>query len=316
MALLDPGLSLKDAISRQADVYSVLWQAWGSGVVLTNVGLNGTPLDAYPAFTEQGFGDSLAGIAIGPRSDVDRCWLTINPSRDLTQAGLAYPVIRPISVGAPLLFTQPGRISQPLSANANYLLVPPATLAQSLSSCYVTCQGQDTPQRTGSTAIPATYLKADFTTAQLNHIDNLAKISMPTLELMLLLRGGLMVPLQRMTARWGNFANEVTAGVGAAEVVIAQIPIYGRKHISVQMRGEHLTDPAATMTFRAAVLRPLVTATIVQEQTVGQKTAGIGAPAGAVDFQICDPCADWLILYATCSVALGRVTGWNAALSD
>lgn len=305
------GISLKDAISYSFDVYDLIIFGWGEDFQ------GGFPRDAYPAFTEPGLSDSIAGIAIGPKSDVDRCWITINPGKTVNATNQPWALTREVSIGNPLLFEQPTKKAAPLSTFPNYEILPMQTLAQSLGLAYIVPQALVSPTRVETTMLPLNYQKADFTNVDVL-VDMIGKITEPMLHLQLILNRNITVGTKRSTSREGNYTN-VIGGINEDEVAIRMLPVFGRKQINVQVRAEHLTDPTATVTVRCAVLRSLGANIVVQEETVGQKTAdALGGCSFA--FHLCDLAADYLIIYASSSVAApapgARVTGYSVTSTD
>ena len=310
-----PPLSLKEAIARSADVYDVWVNEWGTRIA------NNPPTflrdDSYPDYGQPGIPDSIAGVAIGPESHVDRCWITVNSSKDfrLVQDTLLYT--REVSVEQPLFFTQPAKVGPPLSTFDDGI-APLPQHAQAQNLFYVFADIKRPGVDITSTQLPPTYLKADFTSADINQplpALNTRRVG-PRLQLRFLLREGVFVPNKRAPVLWGSVNNE-TVGVDAGvETAIFKYPIYGRKRIAIQMRGDNTGGVNDTFRFRIAVLRTINYDQIVQEETVGDKTITCDANGRAgTSFRICDPAAAYLILYATSTVN-GQVTGWSVQAED
>jgi hypothetical protein len=321
MAIIEtPSLSLQDAIARQADVYDVWVHYWGTRIDVNNLpSLLG--IDSYPYFTQPGLPNSLAGIAIGPESMVDRCWISTNPSKDVAQLNRTADLVRGISVEQPLLFTQAAKRAPSLSNTISPYTptnVNNPWLAQSQGLMYVVAniQRQGASNIT-STEVPPSYLKEDGTVVTLNPIPPgiNAKWIPPTLQLRLLLRPDILVSTKRMPQIFGNVDNATTALAGLGEVLIQQVPIYGRKNVVVKMRGNNAAG-GDTFTFRAAVLRTMNYSATVQEETVGERTETADAGGlASVRFHICNPAAAYLMLYAETS-GNGRISGWTVGLED
>lgn len=313
-------LSLKEAISRQEQAYDVWIDGWGTRIAAWN-GPTFLADDSYPPFNEAGLGDSLAGIAIGPESDVDRVWIVTNPSKNIANIANATFLIREVSVEQPLLFSQPAKIDRPLVA----ITAPALPTAQDAASNGVLYVVADLPRngagyRVTSTEVPPSYLKADFTVEDLNVVPPAINIRFapPRLQLRLLLQPNVVTQTKRSSALWGvvNPAESLAIATGA-ERLVAQWPMFGRKHVEVNMRCDQLNALTGQVTFRVAKLRTLnYDATNVNEETIGLKT--ITADAGgnaAASFSFCNPGASYLILYAT-PTNNARMRQWSATMED
>jgi len=98
-----PPMSIQDAQKRGDSVYEVLYTDWGMNIA-----------DSWPPNPGPFMPLSIAGAAIGPRSTVDRAWLTYNLQQLFTGNALIAlngqgPItsrIRQLSVDTPLLFSQ------------------------------------------------------------------------------------------------------------------------------------------------------------------------------------------------------------------
>lgn len=103
----DPPFSISEAEQRGVDVYEVILGLWGSDP-------NG---DQWPPFGQVSIPVSLAAMAIGPKSLVDRAWVTwnmmktaptvpANSSEVPPTPGSTTGRIRQLSLNSPLLFSQ------------------------------------------------------------------------------------------------------------------------------------------------------------------------------------------------------------------
>lgn len=132
-----PPFSIQEAQQRGDAVYEVLFTDWGM-----------FQTDTYPpSFTagrlpvkDPSLPLSIAGAAIGPRSTVDRAWLSWNFQKQFTEDALVATAgngplttrVRPVSLEAPLLI--------PIAANPNARIVQdsPYSLAEQVQTFYET----------------------------------------------------------------------------------------------------------------------------------------------------------------------------------
>src|SRR5512147_2258443 len=102
--IFTPPLSIEDATKLGYDVYEVLFADWGitnyPSTIFTNM--------QFPQPGQPGIPATVAGIAIGPRSTVDRCWVSYNPlkKRNPLVANQPNGLLRMLSVESPLMFAQ------------------------------------------------------------------------------------------------------------------------------------------------------------------------------------------------------------------
>lgn len=309
--ILSQPLSLKDAIARSADIWDVWVNSWGTRIVPNPPTFLGP--DSYPYLDQAGIPDSIAGIAIGPESDVDRVWITFNATKDLANVSRTMDLIREVSVNQPLLFTQAAKqVGSPL------LWTDSPQQAQQSNQFYVFANvAREGQARVTSTELPVSYLKTDFTTADFNVAPPAInfRLYQPRLQLRFLLREGILPTAKRGPALYGALNGESTA-ITNVEATIVMLPIYGRKSIGIQMRNVLAGSANDDITFRVAVLRTLNYGTVVQEETVGLKTVTAdGNGQASTSFSICNPNASYLILYAT-AADNGRITGWTVQAED
>lgn len=310
--VLDYGLSLQDAISRSADAWDVLIQNWGVGPDA----IPGTRcIDAYPAITQPGLSDTIAGVAIGPDSDVDRCWVTFNPSKTLNNANPAY-AMRSLSVGNPLMFSQAGRQAPPVNtfpfiggeldpyrvaARNNLFYFWPQTGSNNGSIGSVALSGD-------TTVVPRNYVKADGTFATLNVFGgtNNQVFIPPMLHLRFFLKQNCQAPVKRAPSVYKQFFNPGWFVSAGAERIVTQVPVFGRKHIRLLA-----ASSVADTRFRVAILpsvygvfdHPAVAGQetlYAYEITVGDKT--VATAAETTSFCVSPAVAEYLLLYATVPV--------------
>lgn len=308
--VIDYGLSFDEARARDLDVYNAWVDIWGSRFGPPDPLVLGT--DAYPDLTTPPLPASIAGIAIGPESDVDRVWLSTNLAKKTPSNVTSVFAIREISVEAPLLYTQGARIGPPIG-NPNSPVG-----AQEDGNLYVFAENL-IGIKADTTVIPEFYLDINGAQQTLNSFPDAINFDLvyPRLQLQLLLKEGVLPATKRVPVRWGNSDNSILGGINPVETRVKILPIYGRKRIAVQMRGRSQPAGAAgiNFTFRVAAIRPLGYVSLVQEETVGLKTATTSVDGCSTSFNFCDLNADFLILYVAADPG-GVLTGWSVSASD
>ena len=273
-------LTPEEAVARGHDVFDVTLVQWGM-----------TISDSYPiasATGTKGFPITPQAVMIGPRSTVDRCWVSWNTQRPIP--GTPMYLTRELSVDSPLFFAMPANergvlTTAPTSLitdaqDKNMLMFFPTTPISFAPML-------DAPPGIRSTVTPATYAKADGTVVAFGP-DN---ISRPVLELRFFLKPGFCIPsTKRMPFfDWGTY-NGLPVAVGV-EYAAGYIPTFGRKNIVLQA-----TSNKVGTTVRVAALRNANPDKPLQETTEGLKTTV--AVNESLRFQFCDPAADWIIIYA------------------
>lgn len=112
--IYNPPFTVEDAIARGHDVFEVIFTNWGISANNPPRTLTDFTNLQYPQPGQPGLPATLAGIAIGPKSTVDRAWVTFNLGKraNLAEPVNGYQLIREVSVEAPLLFTQASNPNQ------------------------------------------------------------------------------------------------------------------------------------------------------------------------------------------------------------
>ena len=320
--IADLALSLKEAIARQMETYDAFVYFWGTNTAPWNLP-TAIGLDSYPYLNQPGIPDSIAGVAIGPESDVDRAWITTNVSKDLaTAAGDVTLLTREISVEQPLLFTQPAKIDRSLVSLLAPTLPSDTYEAQRRSLMYVFAKRATAGYgpRTSSTEIPPTYIRLDGTVADFfpNPLDGINfNLTPPILHLRFFLQPGVPMQTKRSQRLFGITNPAETKAVGA-DTTVAMWPMFGRKHVEVMLRTDTMTPNTGQVQFRVTKLRTLTRgATQVQEELIGSKIVTANANGEAsTSFSFCNPGASYLILYANTVVGTARLRQYSATMED
>jgi hypothetical protein len=262
--------------------------------------------------TELSVPTSVAGIAIGPQSTVDRCWVSFNLGKlptFATQLASRTNRLHRLSVDSPMLFTQlanpgqrddPGGPSNPLitqfQRGALYVFPFAEDFGSGIPSTF------EFPQLQETTVLPQTYRTASGDAIPFDgNVDGNGPI-LPKLHLYFYLKAPIIhAAHKRFPLQVQGTVGKLVPVAPGAERVIAQIPTFGRKRIHVMMMSSVQAD------FRIGALRAISQTTGLQEQPVDHALA---VPAGMP--AILGPCAaaedaDYTNLYATVSGRGGTV---------
>lgn len=282
MAWLNPQFSIADAISREQDTWDLLITNWGDS-------LNADPTcTSFPATGVPGL-PTPAAMAIGPRSDIDRCAVVWDIGKIIPDIGIwDYP--RRLSVGAPLLYAQlanQARASGYSGTSAGSVVI--------LSSIFPTATR---PGVRDGVIYSATYNKLNGVNATFGPTAVVVRAadSVPAFWLPPLLHVVFYLRPPQVgtppTKRFPLSMNEVMFGgsVAAGEQLVGQIPIMGRKTVNLLLSSDQICN------FRASVLRGINEQYPSQESTVFTAAA---VPLGTqVGVTLTDLNADFLFINA------------------
>lgn len=325
--LNNPPFGVDEAQQRGVDVYEVLVSNWG--------GMNGfiDPDERSIQWPPPGTPPipvSLAGIAIGPRSTVDRCWVSYNLQKSkIVSNGEVTSVtnrIRRLSVDSPLIFTQAAKRGVMYNPAKDLVQEMPLkgmlqifAYANSPTTTYNWTVG-NIGQPQDNTIFPASFVAADGGSYPLD-FDTLPFINLPLLHLYLYLKAPpSYVPVKRFPLqceRNGPLEQGIQPYSAESPHIVGTIPVYGRKSINIMMIGVPSNVGGATsFDFRIGAIRGINPSNPNYEQPVDQ-ALGI-APNTPV---VLSPCAggnfnaDLLNLYITPRGGTGTVI-WNVTAYD
>jgi hypothetical protein len=302
--IFTPPLSIEDAKQRGYDVFEVLFANWGvtdapPSTIFTDM--------QFPQPGQPGIPVSLAGIAIGPRSTVDRCWVSYDPlkKRDQMAANQPNGLLRVCSLDSPLMFVQaagaaglknnPGATDDPaktLSDKGQLYIFPMANKPPGAITFQFTTQ-QDT------TVLPPNYTDVNGVlrgfASKLNPLAPKPPLETPFLHLYLYLK---VPPIALLTTKRAplQIQGQVVIPINSSgvEKVLAHIPTFGRKAVKIMMKASFGAD------FRVGALRGISQLAGMQEQPVDVAT---GVPANTPTVLApCNECchyADYTNLYCT-----------------
>lgn len=331
----NPEFSIAEARKRGHDIYEILYTNWGvvgSPATYGDVSFpNASTANSGPALA---LPTSIAGLMIGPRSTVDRAWVTYalqlvpgapSPSAIVTDR------VRRLSVDSPLLYTIAAAKGKIATSQAN---PPDAFLSQYQSGLFyvmaarnpqeadagfpysydMTASQASRPAQQETTVLPTIIKKANGTSTQTFGFDaNVGgTIFMPpTLHLIAFLKSPQVVPPAKRfpLITSGNYA---LSGAVVAEICVAQIPIFGRKRVVVSSYAQAAGGGANT-TLRCAIVRAVNQSNnFVYEDSSQTSTASTGSCQITYD----NPCGDYLMIYAN-GVSTAAIAGrWAVSAYD
>lgn len=327
--LYNPPFTVEDAIARGHDVFEVVFTNWGISPNNPPTVLADFTNLQYPQPGNPGLPATLAGIAIGPKSTVDRAWVTFNLGKraDVTQPVDGYNLIREVSVTSPLVFTQasnPNQSNNPLDPDdpvktltekgALYVFPfvdRPNTPPPGGSAVQIINPGSSlaTP-RNDSTVLPKRYRDANGT---LHNFRNSLVPSLtapvfvpPTLHLVCYLKNPYHYPpTARAPLQYrGQGAIEANGlDLTPPEKLIVSLPTFGRRRIAIEMHMNANSNPAevGNANFRAGGIISMGQLEEIQEVTLASQTnVAPGVPA-LLDINVQG--VDYLNLYAACPIA-------------
>lgn len=347
MAWINSQFGFADAAARGQDAWDLLVSEWGDTSVPSSdqssavfpafaAGTGGVQPPGPPASTSQPPpalpGASLAlpapaAIAIGPRSTVDRCWVLWDPQKVLPSANL-WDYSRRLSVGSPLIFTQPAnrygvRSTSGVITNGGGSVTVFPSVPQGFSmpdNNNVDFSRWINDNEGVGTNFAGAYIKADGTVATFgpHAAGTIAGLVNPIwipplLHLVFYLRAPVgAIPTQRFPlsvtvyagATGAVYPNSPAAGSlpGGTESLVAMIPVYGRRTIVANMSAGAIGGNTSDM--RLALINwgnPNGVGTFGQEVTVFTAAA---VTAGASVRTVISPAfGDYLMVYCKPNVA-------------
>lgn len=300
MAWLNSQITVDDAKTQNNEVYEILVDEWGKSNAATGTNL------CFPSEGTRALPVG-AGVAIGPRSTVDRAWVVYNLQKLVPASPFLSPLwdfTRRVSVGVPLMF------SQPASPNGvSETTIKTTTGSVSILPCiggltpYTGAQGTGVanPFDTDGTKYRTAYLKADGSAGVFGASNPDAYWMSPLLHLYYYLQAPSQPPPLKRFPLHVRITKGAAGGPGV-ESLLAMIPVFGRKTISLQMRPE---TPGGAGVFRFATIQQVnaesVGTTIMQEAT-RHTSASLATGVSAVT-TLTDVYADYLMVYLTPTVA-------------
>lgn len=316
-----PVFPMLEADRNGQDVYEVVFDSWGE--IIGALPAADYTNCQYPGPLEVSVPVSVAAIAIGPRSTVDRCWVTydlqkrvggavINPSAFTDR-------VRRLSIEAPLLFAQEAKAGNTGYATTSTSGINPIG-AQIQGYLYVAAAGfnaqnpvvPNVANPSFTTSFPSlqdtTVLPPSVGAATGAGVINLVGVThvAPLLHLVMYLKPIVNgAPTKRFPQ---NYTGTKTL-TNNTETGLAQIPVFGRKRIVLSYQA--ITHDTS---FRVSGVRCLNQEATLNWETTEATTAVVGNTTGRV--VIDNPCMDYLLLWATSSDAGGNALRWSLTAYD
>jgi hypothetical protein len=225
-----PSYTIQEASQRGDDLFELYFKDWGLGGEIQ-----------WPDFGDPGVSISLAGVAIGPKSTVDRAWISFNLNKnapDITggepSSSLFTNRVRPVSVDSPLIF------GQPTNPSKTSTFTDPTLTMVKYGALYVYAQdvvpGLSTPQPIYSALVNSTVYNSYL---DVNGVLRTISTSTcgPLLHLYLYLKApNIAIPTKRAPMTYGRKFAPPAGG----EQLLASIPTFGRNAVHVSLRADQL----------------------------------------------------------------------------
>lgn len=307
------GYTIEDALARNNTVYEVEFSGWGTrstvpppapGSVMPDENLQWPPPGSRP------IPSSIAAIAIGPRSTVDRCWVTWDrqkslniPFADNLNPDAVVSLPRIVTCDAPVMFPQAttkGPSLDPtaqswwdaMQAGTAYVFPwgpKPGlnNLAQGLGSVrHEAPFGTTTGFFTGQTFVDYTGQTKTFSPEE------------PFLHLLLYTK----VPTFAASPRRAAMLREALWQAADTNPIIAGVyPIFGRKHVGISLISHNFAGVAAQEAdYTIGLIR-----NVNESASNGlsplfevKATEALSVPANTgVNLQLSNPCADYVVIH-------------------
>jgi hypothetical protein len=313
MPHLSHSFSIENALASSQETYDLDFADWGfrSDPLKPNENVR------FPSPGKSAIPTTLAGLSIGPKSTVDRCWVSWDRQRNLTipndtDSGLVTSPLRRLSLGSPLTYSQATNVGT---------LVPGVDIAvnaamqRGLLYVFAHAFGMGEPPTPFSydlgyfgdtTILPETYVDQFGVIRQFKGSGGF-DFEAPFLHLVLNLRPPrFSPPTERFPLMRTNTTSVLLAN---PKTRVAMIPIFGRKHVRVQVVSR-TSGPVMgrTSDFWLGLVRNLnesKTAAPNDFSPVFEINAGTAlglAPDVPASFSLDNPCADYLAIYNTTTI--------------
>lgn len=319
----------EDALARSNDVFELEFERWGvreaaPGAVTPETNLQWPPPGSRPVPS------SVAAIAIGPRSTVDRCWYTWDrlkvlniPPADNVDPNAVVSLPRIITREAPLLFSQATQKEPSLGQQFQSWWD-----AMQFGTSYVfpwgpkpgfndLTQGQGSVGHGGAFGTTTGYFTGQTFTTMFGTVVPFGPSEAPFLQLQFFLKLPAFSPPTKRAAMARESVWELGAGNAS---YFAILPIYGRKNIGISLISHNYTgSPAQIVDYRVGLIRN------VNENPTGafspifevKAFEQLAAPANVpINVQLNNPCADFVSIHITNGLVGPASGAWTMVAED
>lgn len=292
----DDLITIDDSISRELPIHELYIEDWG---------LDGQSV--YPPYTARGL-PTMAGLMIGPKSQVDRVWVVVTLLKRATVPGpggdyVPYNFTRLVSVGNPIFF--------PIQSDRGVGAPPVISSIRILSAAAGSAPWPDGPagvtappaRGDGGVTVPETYVLASGVGGAIAFPPATANQG-PVLQLYCLLVPPLIaLPQKRAPMHGSTFA---VIGSGSTETMLVAIPTYGRQSIYLQQYVSAGADLDVGVRVAGLQFNGVRNPTSAPQETTLQ-TAASGVTVAA-SWRGSLKCAgyDWILAYYTRSSGTGQ----------
>ena len=290
---------MADAVSRGIDMWELFVDNWGN---VNAPSADGSSL-SFPAVGAPGL-PSVAGVAIGPQSTVDRCLINYSLLAGINSQNL-WDYVRRVSVGAPSMVLQPGT-QEPLTDTKGTGVNNGTLAVYNEPAAAFVVGGASVGTRFGAQYVRADGVAGTFGIAAPDG----AKWLSPLLHLLFYIKPPALAPAPKR-APFVYRDSLVAVAAGGVERLGFQVPTFGRKTVAVD-----ITSVEAG-TFRVGQIQHLgvVSVGVTYEHNVpsGSGTLTAGATSRVL---ITNALSDYTMVYYTVAAGGSNVTCSVCAYDD
>lgn len=284
------------AIASGHDVFEVVLENWGEAFE-----------DRYPTEDQTSFPATVAGVALGPLSTVDRVWLTWNAGRAFANNTPISPwyMTRCLTAEHPIMFSQQaGEGLSAINNTATYINEQRMYFTPFFIGAEPSGGTPGDVSRMYGTIVPNEgfttdgYIDADgniraIPAPRTDSTDSNAFF--PMLQLQFFLKRGLAAPSgKRAPATWKK--RIAPTGAFGQRVACAYVPTYGRKYVSIAASADLAAANFVVGAVHGMNGWPSSNADWAPRETIEGDLTATNANE-TVRFKLCDPLADYIILY-------------------
>jgi len=308
MSEISHGYSIDDALARNNEVFEVEFERWGTRLHAPSA-VWPEPNLQWPPPGSRPIPSSVAAVAIGPRSTIDRCWISWDrqkiltiPVEDNLDPNAVVNVPRIVTIDAPLLFPQATMKGPTLSRETQSWWD-----AMQFGTAYVfpwgprpgqnsLGQGQGNQGHGGAYGTTTGFYVSQTYVSYKGETLPFTPLEEPFLHLLLYTKLPAFAPASKRAA----MLRETTWSVGEDDFV-ALYPIFGRKHVNVSLISHNFNGiPANIVDCTLGLIRN------VNENPVGsfsplfevKAAEALAIPADTgVNLPLSNPCADYLVVH-------------------
>ena len=309
------GFTIEDSIARNEEVYEVEFTRWGTRLDDPSAGILPQENLQFPPPGARPIPSSVAVAAIGPRSTVDRCWITWDRQKILKipPADVVYPervvsMPRIVTCDAPLLFPQSTRVTPSLPATQSWwdamqfgtAYVFPWGPAPGFNPAGQGSGGASHGGKFGTTT--GFYVGQTFVTLD-GKVLPFTPEEEPFLQLLLYTKPPLFAPPARRAAmlRSKVWSSTSDPNDNDDDGIVAIYPIFGRKRVGISLISHNFSGvPAKTCDYTVGIIRNVNEDPLFEPAPLFEVKAAeaLGVPGETgINIQLNNQCADYVVIH-------------------